>query len=234
MKTLGNILIICGITLMIYVLAFMDISVEVNYPEGYSSEMPTRVNNLGLMADRQNYLIVASVFIVVGLILRYLPTSKAEVEVEKENKKCPQCAEQVKRDAKICRFCNYKFTEKENSISTEYLQNNEVKESQEEEITSPLNNQILVNLHNLIKSEQKRFFGGYSKKVATELENVCKTKKDTLNLIRSFKEKYNTDLLDEIRKISNHINFIEKNLKLFIDFEIVENEYPFKRKRNIE
>jgi hypothetical protein len=26
-------------------------------------------------------------------------------------KKCPQCAEMVQMDAKICRFCNYSFTQ---------------------------------------------------------------------------------------------------------------------------
>ncbi len=111
MKTFGSILIAGGIVLMIYSLAFMDTSVEVNYPGGNNFGMPERVNNIGLMADKQTYIIAASVLIVIGLVLCYLPKSKSETD--KENKQCPQCAEQVKREAKVCRFCNYKFTEEE-------------------------------------------------------------------------------------------------------------------------
>jgi phenolic acid decarboxylase len=94
--------------------------------------------------------------------------------------------------------------------------------------TTTINDEILVNLFNLIKSEQKSLFGGYSKKVAEELEKLCQTKSDTLNLMFNFKNKYNTELIDEISKLSNHINYLKRNLKIFIDFEIIENEYPFK------
>jgi hypothetical protein len=94
--------------------------------------------------------------------------------------------------------------------------------------TTTIDNEILDNLFNLIKSEQKSLFGGYSKKVAEELEKLCQTKSDTLYLMLSFKNKYNTELIDEISKLSNHINYLKRNLKIFIDFEIIENEYPFK------
>ena len=94
--------------------------------------------------------------------------------------------------------------------------------------TTTINDETLDNLFNLIKSEQKSLFGGYSKKVSEELEKLCQTKSDTLNLMLSFKNKYNTELIDEISKLSNHINYLKRNLKIFIDFEIIENEYPFK------
>jgi len=44
---------------------------------------------------------------IVGMLLS--PDSK----VLEKLKKCPQCAEFVKPEAKICRFCNYEFKEDE-------------------------------------------------------------------------------------------------------------------------
>lgn len=226
MKKLGNILIVIGIILMCYSILFMDVSVEVEHPEGLDTEIPSRVNNLGLMADRQNYLIVASVFIIVGLILRYLPEQKNITEIDKQNKKCPECAEQVKYEAKICRFCNHKFLDKEYLVTDK----NNLDKYVQENKTSKIDDETLLNLYNLIKSEQKSLFGGYSKNVAEELIKICQTKNDTLNLMWNFKNKYNSELIDEISKLSNHINYLRRNLEIFIDFEIIENEYPFKRK----
>jgi uncharacterized membrane protein len=36
-----------------------------------------------------------------------------EARIFQKSKKCPQCAEFVKAEAKICRFCNYQFKEEE-------------------------------------------------------------------------------------------------------------------------
>ena len=67
MRTFGIIILIVGIILGIYALS-MDTSVQVNY-SGNSFGLPDRVNNLGLMNDRQNYLIVAGVLSIIGTII---------------------------------------------------------------------------------------------------------------------------------------------------------------------
>jgi hypothetical protein len=54
MKSSGQLLSLAGIILAVYSLFFMDVSVEVG--DG------TRVNNIGLMAQQQNYLLVAVSF----------------------------------------------------------------------------------------------------------------------------------------------------------------------------
>ncbi|WP_298146841.1 hypothetical protein [Flavobacterium sp.] len=99
-----------------------------------------------------------------------------------------------------------------------------------EDQTTTINDETLDNLFNLIRSEQKSIFGGYSKKVAEVLKKNCKTKNDTLSLMWNFRKKFNLELIDEVSKLSNHIDYLRRNLEIFIDFEIVENEYPFKRK----
>ena len=128
MKTIGLILITGGILLMIYALMFMDTSIAVDYQGGNSFGLPERVNNLGLMAQRQNYMIASGVSIIIGLVLFFLPTYRTEnIPIyENENKKCSQCAEQVRKEAKICRFCNYTFTEEELKETQMEIEQNEL------------------------------------------------------------------------------------------------------------
>ena len=77
MKALGTILIFGGLILAIYALLFMDTSVAVNYSNGNSFGFPERVNNLGLMADRQNYLIGSGISIIIGILLCFLPNANS-------------------------------------------------------------------------------------------------------------------------------------------------------------
>jgi hypothetical protein len=100
----SDILLIVGIVLGVYAF-FMDTSVSVS---GFSQ----RINNIGLMADKQNYLVVAGILIIAGAIMRVSKKKKDENYEDQELiKKCPQCAEGVKMEAKICRFCSYKFSD---------------------------------------------------------------------------------------------------------------------------
>ncbi|OFY26314.1 MAG: hypothetical protein A2X17_01395 [Bacteroidetes bacterium GWF2_41_61] len=68
MRTFGKILLFVGILLLIIALT-MDVSVEVNYSGGNELGFPKRVNNLGLMSERQNYTIIAVGLIIASTIL---------------------------------------------------------------------------------------------------------------------------------------------------------------------
>jgi hypothetical protein len=76
-KTISNILVILGLTLLTYAF-FMDTSVKVDYPNGNQYGFPDRVNNLGLMADRQNFMIIGAIITIGGCILYYSETNKKE------------------------------------------------------------------------------------------------------------------------------------------------------------
>lgn len=68
MKVIGYLLGTIGVVLGIYALT-MDVSVEVNYSGGSSYGFPDRVNNIGLMMQRQNFLYTSGFLFICGLIL---------------------------------------------------------------------------------------------------------------------------------------------------------------------
>lgn len=74
MKSSGQLLSLAGIILAVYSLFFMDVSVEVG--DG------TRVNNIGLMAQQQNYLLVAVVLFIAGIFISFSGRKKPLQEVD--------------------------------------------------------------------------------------------------------------------------------------------------------
>ena len=68
MKPLGGLLIFFGISALIFSMQ-MDTSVEVKYPGGSSFGMPERVNNIGLMNEKQNRLMLSGILLIGGIIL---------------------------------------------------------------------------------------------------------------------------------------------------------------------
>ncbi|TCL02339.1 hypothetical protein [Sodalis ligni] len=90
MKIIGNLLILIGI---IWVFGAMNIDVSV------ASDMGGRVNNIGLMNERQNYVVIGCFIILYGLIMAMLSKNY------KHLKQCHQCAELVKEEARKCRYC---------------------------------------------------------------------------------------------------------------------------------
>jgi hypothetical protein len=67
MKYFGILIFFAGILLCGYALN-MDTSVAVNN-RGNIFGLPDRVNNLGLMQDKQNYLILSGILILAGLVM---------------------------------------------------------------------------------------------------------------------------------------------------------------------
>jgi hypothetical protein len=69
---IGLFLLFIGLGVAVYFLAVFDVSVPVDYPSGTDSlgiSFPDRVNNIGLMADRQNGIIIGLVLAVGGGVL---------------------------------------------------------------------------------------------------------------------------------------------------------------------
>lgn len=108
MKGFGALLAFLGGVILVVAFS-MDTTLAV--PGGGSYGIPDRVNNIGLMDQRRNYMIVAGLVILCGVMLigfgSVAKTSETESENDNTKRKCPACAEFVKAEATICRFCNH-------------------------------------------------------------------------------------------------------------------------------
>jgi uncharacterized membrane protein len=67
-KIFGIFVILIGIGIGYYAF-IMDTTVKVNYSKGNNMGLPERVNNLGLMSDKQTYLIISAFLIIGGSML---------------------------------------------------------------------------------------------------------------------------------------------------------------------
>lgn len=113
MKASGLILVGVGLIWVLFALN-MDTTVETGGQRigsgAYSLDIPrARVHNLGLMEERRNHLIMASVTVLVGVILFGFGSISGSAR-SGDTKRCPYCAELIQREARFCRYCRREIT----------------------------------------------------------------------------------------------------------------------------
>jgi hypothetical protein len=100
MKTTGTILVWLGILGLVVSFA-MDTTVETNSGFG-------RVHNLGLMEERRNYILVASLVIVAGVLFYgfgVLAENQANATKTQLGPRCPKCNGLLEGTPELCKHC---------------------------------------------------------------------------------------------------------------------------------
>lgn len=99
MKGFGTFILIVEVCWLVFALS-MDVSVSTGLG---------RVNNLGLMADRQLHAIVGGMIALAGLIMLIFGGRAAATTISapavKDTRPCPFCAETIKLAAVKCKHC---------------------------------------------------------------------------------------------------------------------------------
>jgi hypothetical protein len=106
-RFVGVLLLMGGLSASVYYYLAFDTSVQVPKTVIMGQTFGGgRVNNLGLMQDRQNGILFGFGAAILGGVLTYLGRGQTKTAAAAaDERKCPFCAEVIKVEAKVCRFC---------------------------------------------------------------------------------------------------------------------------------
>lgn len=87
-------------------------------------------------------------------------------------------------------------------------------------------NVFLSKLEHYITNPGSWFFNRHLDEICDLLDSYITSKEKAIHLIRDYKKLYNKDLINELKKQSSSYDKIKILLSNFIEFEIVEKNYP--------
>jgi hypothetical protein len=85
----------------------------------------------------------------------------------------------------------------------------------------------LIRLNSLIQNSNKYLFGSTNNdEIRALIGAICHSKDSAENLLITYKQLFEVDLIEELKNLTNNYNGIKEYCEVFIDFEIVEPTYP--------
>lgn len=86
----------------------------------------------------------------------------------------------------------------------------------------------LLDLKKLILIQKQSILGEGKNEILELLSRLITTKQKALDISVAYEKYFGVDIIDELKSLSNNYGTIREYLEQFIDFEIVEKEYPHK------
>jgi hypothetical protein len=243
MKFIGYLFWVAGLILAGHALR-MDTSVSVNYPDGNSLGLPERVNNFGLMNDKTNMLIYSGILVFFGTMMFYFskPTKKKKVKnpiIIKTNTPANSRPSEKKYDnlEKIGNLLekglitNEEFEIEKKKILSDNIVFEQRGDHELPTVDSEIH-EVVTTLKELIDKEKHTgLFGkSYRKEIMDFLSKSCSTKERSILIIEGYYLIYNADLIKDLISLSTMYFSIKELLTVFIDFGIVDENFPHEMK----